>query len=414
MSVYPINVAGISHKTAPLAERERFAFPAVERRRLLADSGRDSLILVTCNRTELYAVGDGEDSRRRILAAAGGSGEGLFVQQGEDAVRHLFAVAAGLDSMVVGEPQILGQVKRAMAEAREAEALGSVLDELVRRALTVGRRVRRETDLGRGLPSIPKVAIAMARLFLGDLGGCRMLIVGTGKLGDLTARTLVRAGASSVVVTNRTPGPGAELAARVGGRAEPFEALDRLLAEADIVVSCTAAKTPVLTLERVAAAVAARGGRRLVLLDIAVPRDVSSEARDLPGVRLCDLDDLRGWGSEAVSPETIAAAGAIVDAEARDFSAWHAGLSAVPTIRALQARAERILEAELGRVTDVDPATLRLFGRRILSKLLHHPIRRLRDGAATGGEGYAELARELFQLEPEGSPPGGGNGAEDG
>ncbi|HUO99963.1 MAG TPA: glutamyl-tRNA reductase [Gemmatimonadota bacterium] len=415
---YPsITALGISHKTAPLSVRERFALARPARRRLLESVGRESLILVTCNRTELYALAPPAELDRLLLAAAG-VGEGVFyVHQGEAAARHLFAVAAGLDSMVLGEPQILGQVKRAMAEAREARALGPVLDELLRRALTVGRRVRRETDLGRGLPSIPKVATGMARLILGDLSGRRMLVVGAGKLGDLTARTLQRAGASSVAVTNRSPEHAETLAQTIGGRAEPFEALDRLLAEADIVLTCTASEAPILTRQRVERALVGRVGDPLVLLDIAVPRDVDAEVRGLAGVRLCDLDDLRGWGSEAVSPETIAAAREIVDAEARDFLGWQAGLSAVPTIRALQARAEWILEDEIERASAADREELRLFGRRVMRKLLHHPIRRLRDSVQAEGDPYLALARDLFGLEgpePDARPDGGGRAGENG
>lgn len=404
MTRYTISMVGVSHRTAHLAERERFAFSPLVRRRLLAESGV-GLMVVTCNRTELYGPGDGAELERRLLSAARGERNGLFVHRGEAAARHLFAVAAGLDSMVLGEPQILGQVKRAMAEAREVGALDGVLDELVRRALTVGRRVRRETDLGRGLPSIPKVATGMARLILGGLAGRRMLLVGTGKLGDLTARTLKGAGATAVAVTNRTPASAEELAQRIGARAEPFEELDRLLAEADIVLTCTAAESPFLTRERVARAMAMRASHardRLVIIDIAVPRDVSANVRELPGVRLCDLDDLREWGSEAISPETVEAARAIVDHEARDFTAWQAGLSAVPTIRALQTRVEQILAAEIDRAVAGDPDALRLFGRRLLNKLLHHPMRRLRDGAASGDERTLELARELFGLERDG------------
>ena len=395
-----ISLVGISHKTAPLPLRERFAFAAPTRGRLLAEAGRESLILVTCNRTELYAMASPLEIERRLLAAAGAREGAFTIRQGEDAVRHLFAVASGLDSMVVGEPQILGQVKRAMAEAREAGALGPLLDELLRRAVAVGRRVRRETDLGRGLPSIPKVATGMARLILGDLGGRRMLIVGAGKLGDLTARTLRRAGATSVAVTNRSPSQAEELARAIGGRAEPFEELDRLLTEADIVLTCTASEAPILTREAVERALAGRaGGTPLVLLDIAVPRDVAADVREVAGVRLCDLDDLREWGSAAVDPRTIAAADAIVVAEARDFTAWHAGLSAVPTIRALQVHAERILEGEIDRASSADPEALRVFGRRVMNKLLHHPIRRLRDGVAAEGDPYLAIARDLFGLE---------------
>ena len=403
---------GISHKTAPLAVRERFAFSGPAARALLSAADGERLLLVTCNRTELYGVEPSDVLAARLLEAAGreADGVGLFRLSGAEAARHFFAVAAGLDSMVIGEPQILGQVRRAMSDARSAGALGPLLDELSRRGMAVGRRVRRETELGKGLPSIPKVAVGVARLALGELAGRSLLIVGTGKLGGLTARTLRRAGAGSVAVVNRTLSAAEDLAAEIGGRVEPFESLDSLLARADIVISCTASPEPVLTRARLAAALQARDPASrapLVIVDIAVPRDVEAEARQLPGVRLFDLDDLRGWGSSAVSPDAIAAAEAIVEEETRDFLAWRAARAAVPTIRALQDRADAILERELGRVSPAEADAMRAFGRRLVAKLLHHPMRKLKDHAAAGSAEYLEVARDLFALEGEngGEPP---------
>jgi glutamyl-tRNA reductase len=300
--------------------------------------------------------------------------------------------------MVVGEPQILGQVKRAMTDAHDARALGVVLGELVRRAISVGRRARRETDLGKGLPSIPKVATGMVRLVLGELGNRTLLIVGSGKLGHQTAGLLRKSGASEVVVTNRSPDAAHRLAAEIGGRAAAFDSLDELLLQADIVITCTAAPSPILTRERLAAAMSARGERKLVLIDIAVPRDVEPEARSLGGVRLYDLDDLRGWGSSSLAPETIARVHAIVDEEVAGFLAWQAARAAVPTIRALRERAERILEGELERRSPEHAEELRQFGRRLINKILHEPLVHLRDGTATDGEAYLSVARDLFGL----------------
>jgi glutamyl-tRNA reductase len=398
-----LHTVGVSHKSSPLVVRERFAFPPGEVRDLLAAPGGERLLLVTCNRTELYGLEPGERLAERVLRAAGPDVDGsvLFALEGAEAARHLFSVAAGLDSMVVGEPQILGQVKRAMRTAREARALGPTLDALSRRALTVGRRVRRETELGKGMPSIPKVAVAVAKLVLGDLTGRSILVVGSGKLGGLTAHTLRRAGAGSVVVTNRTPDLAAQLAIQIGGRAEPLAALDRLLADTDIVISCTASQEPILTRERVEAALSNRASRPLVFVDIAVPRDVAADVRTLAGVKLFDLDDLRGLGSAVVPSDAIASAWAIVEAETRGFLAWQAGRAAVPTIRALQERANTILESELGRVPADHAEVMRAFGRRLVAKLLHHPMRRLRDGAAADGDAYLDVARDLFALESE-------------
>jgi glutamyl-tRNA reductase len=396
-----IAVVGVSHWSAPLAERERFAFGKAVTRRLLQARNGERLLLVTCNRTELYGVGSTDDLRGELLEGAGAADVSLDARSGERAVSHLFSVASGLDSMVLGEYQILGQVKRAMREAREEGALGPLLDELARRALQVGRRVRRETDIGKSLPSIPKVAVGVARLVLGELGGARILVVGSGKLGDLTARALGRTGAQEIVVTNRNPDRARTLAEAVGGRAEPYPALDRLLAETDLVISCTAAPAPVLSRERVERALAGRSNRRLALIDIAVPRDVDPTVRSLPGVRLFDLDDLREWSSVSVAPEILDAARTIVEDETRDFQAWLAGRTAVPTIRELHERAEAILDAEIRRIPEDEREAARRFGRRLLRKLLHPPVSRLRDGAASDGEAYVRLARELFDLDDE-------------
>ena len=404
LSAAGVSVAGISHKTAPLERRERFALQPEAAERMLAKLGTEAFLLVTCNRTELYGTGDARVLETALLDAAGGVESAEFYRKsGGDAVGHLFSVAAGLDSMVIGEPQILGQVKRAMTEAREVGTLGAVLGELVRRAVAVGRRVRRETDLGKGLPSIPKVATGMARLVLGDLANRTLLIIGTGKLGQLTAGLLRRSGASEVVVTNRSLEAARRLAADVGGRAAPFDELDALLLDVDIVITCTAAPAPILTRDRLAKAVSVRSERRLVLIDIAVPRDVEPEARSLRGVRLYDLDDLRGWGSSSLPAATIGRAQAIVDEEAAAFLAWQAARAAVPTIRALRERAESILEQELERRPSAEAEELREFGRRLLAKILHEPLVNLRGGVAVDGERFLSTARELFGLEEDGN-----------
>jgi glutamyl-tRNA reductase len=405
MSGGRVSLAGVSHRTAPLDRRERFAFQSDAAARTLSALGPESFLLVTCNRTELYGSRPAEELETALLAAAGGGDRRDFYRKtGRDAVGHLFAVAAGLDSMVVGEPQILGQVKRAMGEAEAAGSLGPVFGELVRRAISVGRRARRETDLGKGLPSIPKVATGMVRLVIGDLAERTLLIVGTGKLGYQAAGLLRRAGASRVIVTNRSPEAAERLAGEIGGRAAPFDGLDALLVDADIVITCTAASSPILTRDRLAAAMAARRERKLVVIDIAVPRDVDPSARSLRGIRLYDLDDLRGWGSASLAPETIERAHAIVSQEVAGFLGWQAARSAVPTIRALRERAERILEAEVASRAPERAEEMREFGRRLLNKILHQPLVHLRDGAATDGEAYLAVARDLFGLEE------GGNG----
>jgi glutamyl-tRNA reductase len=405
-----VNLVGISHKTAPLARRERFAFPTATCREILSRSAAETLILVTCNRTELYGLAGAATLESNLLAAANAGQGPFYVREGREAVEHLYEVAGGLDSMVLGEPQILGQVKRAMVMAREADRLGPVLDELTRRAVRVGRRIRGETGVGRGLPSIPKVATRMARLTLGELSGRSMLIIGSGKLGDLTAQTLQRAGAADIVVTNRHSESAERLAQSIGGQAESLGEIDRLLADADIVISCTSSQTPILDRQQLERVVRRRRSPQpLVIIDIAVPRDIEPTAREIEGVHLFDLDDLRGWSSEAVPRKAIDAARDIVAAEAQEFDVWLAGRSAVPTIRALRDRAERIVAAEVERAGPDDQETLRAFGRRVMNKLLHHPTARLKDRAASEGETYVDLARDLFALDLE-FPDERGNG----
>ncbi len=411
MSGGRVSLAGVNHRTAPLDRRERFAFQPETAGRLLSTLGPESFLLVTCNRTELYGSRTAEELETALLATAGGGDPRDFYRKTDrDAVGHLFAVSAGLDSMVVGEPQILGQVKRAMGEAEAAGTLGPVLGELVRRAISVGRRARRETDLGKGLPSIPKVATGMVRLVLGDLSERTLLIVGTGKLGHQAACLLRRSGASRVVVTNRSPEAALRLADEIGGRAAPFADLDALLLDADIVITCTAASAPILTRDRLAAAMTARRDRKLVLIDIAVPRDVEPSARSLRGVRLYDLDDLRGWGSASLAPDTIERAHGIVKEEVAGFLGWEAARAAVPTIRALRERAERILEAEVESRAPERAEEMREFGRRLLNKILHEPLVHLRDGAASDGDAYLAMARDLFGLDDgeNGGPRSGG------
>lgn len=396
-----INVVGISHKTAPLARRERFALSALARTRLLSDLGTDAVVLVTCNRTELYGLGEPADLSGALYRAASGGHEPLYVKAGIDAVRHLYGVAAGLDSMVVGEPQILGQVKRAMARSREAGTLGPTLDELFRRSIEVGRRVRAETEVGRGLPSVPKVAAGMAQRFMGRLADCSMVVVGAGKLGELTARALHESGASDVVVTNRNRKAAQALAREIGGRSEPFEDLDHLLESASIVLTCTGSQSPIFSREKLEATVADRNGRPLLVIDIAVPRDVEASVRELDGVRLIDLDDLRCWSSEAVEPGSLEAARGIVENEAEAFRVWIAARGAVPTIRAIRERAEEILTAEVEHAGPEDREALLRFGRRVVNKILHHPLDRLKQRVATEGEDYADWVHDLFALEVE-------------
>jgi len=396
-----ITAVGITHKLAPLAIREPFAFPPEVVERVLAGLHREALLLATCNRTELYGTARTEDLRQALLTHARASEETpLFIRHGRDAVRHLLMVAAGLDSMVIGEPQVLGQVKNAVMVAQRAGSLGVVLDRLGRQALSVGRRVRHETPLGWNRPSIPKVATTVARESLASPSGCTLLVIGAGKVGGLTARALRAMGATSVLVTNRTRETAERLAREIDGRAVPFTDLDALLQQSDIVISCTGSPTPLLDVPGMRQVMAARNGRPLVIIDLAVPRDVVPDVRELFGIRLFDLDDLRARAAETISPEVVTQAEAIVEQETQVFLSWLAGRQAVPTIRALRQRAEAILEEEVRKdgATKLDHLE---FGRRLLNKVLHYPLVRMRDRAASHGPIYVDVARDLFGLDAE-------------
>lgn len=396
-----ITAVGITHKIAPLAIREPFAFPPSVVERVLAGLPGEALLLVTCNRTELYGTARTDQLRQALLTQADVSSETpLFVRHGRDAVRHLFTVAAGLDSMVMGEPQVLGQVKDAIALARRVGSLGKVFDRLGQQAVIVGRRVRHETPLGWNRPSIPKVATNVAKESLDGLSGVSLLVIGAGKVGGLTARALRDMGAGSVLVTNRTQKTAEALAREIGGQAAPFADLDRLVQESDIVVSCTGSATPLLDVPRMQQVIALRDGRPLVLIDLAVPRDVVPAVRALSGIRLFDLDDLRTRAAETIPSEVIKQAEAIVDQETQALLTWLAGRQAVPTIRALQRRAEVILEEELRKNGAANSDDLQEFGRRLLNKLLHYPLIRMRDRAAHGPL-YVDVARDLFGLDAE-------------
>ncbi len=397
-----ITAVGITHKIAPLAIRESFAFPPSVAERVLAGLPGEALLLVTCNRTELYGTALTDQLRQALLTHADASSETpLFVRHGRDAVRHLFTVAAGLDSMVMGEPQVLGQVKDAITLARRVGSLGKLFDRLGQQAVIVGRRVRHETALGWNRPSIPKVAMMVAKESLDGLSGVNLLVIGAGKVGGLTARALRNMGAGSVLVTNRTQEMAEALAREIGGQAAPFVDLDRLVQESDIVISCTGSATPLLDVPLMQQVMATRDGRPLLLIDLAVPRDVAPGVRGLSGIRLFDLDDLRARTAETVPSEVVMQAETIVEQETQALLTWLAGRQAVPTIRAIRRRAEAILEEELRRNGAANPEHLQDFGRRLLNKLLHYPLVRMRDRAASHGPLYVDVARDLFGLDEE-------------
>jgi glutamyl-tRNA reductase len=436
-------VVGASHRTAPVGVLERLAVAADQAPRILGEllaqpHVGEAVVLSTCNRVEVYAAvtafhGGLADVCRTLATHAGCAqpalAEHLYVYYDGAAVDHAYRVAAGLDSMVVGEGQILGQLREAYHTATEADSVGRLLHELMQQALRVGKRARAETDLDRAGQSVVTAALDVAARTLrtgpdagaGDwdtgtfpeyaqvLAGRPALVVGAGSMGALAVATLARAGAAPLSVANR----GADRAARLAGAYQaapvPFDQVPALLSTVDIVVTATASREPVLTAATVAGSLARRrpDAGPLVILDLAVPRDVEPAVADLPGVLLVDIDGLARALDGAPHLAAVTAAEQIVDAEVEAFLGWLRGTEVAPTVAALRARAEDVVTAELRRLaqrrpdlTDEQRAEVAHTMHRVVQRLLHQPTVRVRQLAAEpGGDQYAALLRELFDLD---------------
>ena len=405
-------LVGTSHHHAPIELRERVALDREAAQALatrLAAGGGEAVCLSTCNRTELYVVAaDGEEAEQRAVSALAELEpeveRALYRLRDHAAALHLFRVAAGLDSLVPGEGEILGQVRAAYASG----TTGAVLDRAFRQALHAGRKVRAQTAIGESPASVSSAAAALAEQVFGDLGGRAILLVGAGKISEQAARNLLSRGARIAFVANRTFDRAEELARRFGAEPLPFEQIADELVAADVVVASTSAPGFVLDAETVARAVRGRRGRQLLLIDLAVPRDLDPAIHELEGCYLYDVDDL-----EAIVAETLAGrrgeaerAEAIVSAEAEKFHEWHASLEIVPAIASLRARAEEIREAELrkaegllGRLDEGQRKAVESITAQIVNKLLHMPTVRLKQAAAAAdGVVYAEAVRHLFGL----------------
>lgn len=410
-------VVGLNHRTAPVDVLER-AVAADADGKVTADvrdseNVLESVVLVSCNRVELYTDVTRFHAGVADLTSALERHSGvpqeeltrcLYVHFQERAVQHLFGVACGLDSMVVGEPQILGQVRAAMRTADDDGTLGRELGELFRRALRVGKRARSEAGIDATGASLVSVALDEVREVTGELAGRRALVVGAGAMGGLAVATLRRAGAD-VIVANRTPEPAARLAADYGGHAVRLTDVDAELVTADLVVACTGAVGTVLSRSAVGSALARRGGRPLVLVDLAVPRDIDPEAADLPGITLVGLERLAERSTE---PAEVAAVRRLVAEEVEAFARSLEQAQVAPTVAALRGVAARVVEHEMerlrGRAPDLDErarAEVAKTVHRIVDKLLHTPTVRVKQLASgPGGGSYAAALRELFDLDP--------------
>ena len=406
-----LTLAGVSHHKAPIELRERVALDLDACRALAAGLDGEAVVLSTCNRTELYLVQDQHAEELAVETLADLAGErkddlaaALYRLRDEGAALHLFRVAAGLDSLVPGEGEILGQVRSAF----EAGSPGPFLDKLFRQALHVGRRVRLETAINESPASVPSAAAALAQQVFDDLSGRRVLVLGAGKMSEATARNLVSRGAEVAVVANRTLTHGEDLARSLGAGALALDGVAAELEQVDIVVSATSASGHVLGRDDVAAALKARKGRPLLLVDLAVPRDLDPAINDLDGCFLYDVDDLEAVVAETLSGRRGEAAQAerLVAEEADRFREWQASLDVVPTIAAIRALAEEIRDSELAKagskLSESERKHVESVTSQILAKLLHLPTIRMKEAAAAAdGVVYADVVRHLFGLEEE-------------
>ena len=414
-----IVVVGLNHETAPVSVREALAFPKERLPEALArvreDAGLgEAMILSTCNRVEVYGRSTEESAGAvaAFLARYHGRdpaeiGPHLYRLEGEAAVRHAFRVAASLDSMVMGEPQILGQVKDAYEAAENAGSLGSVLNALRNRSVAAAKRARTETAIGRNAVSVSHVAVELARKIFGELRDRSVLLVGAGKMSEVAARQMVRDGARASVLGGRTFEKAEQLASALGGRAAPFEALRSELVRADIVISGTGAPGVVIERADVEAAQAARRGHPLFLIDIAVPRDIAADAGKVSGVFLYDLDDVKKVAEANLRErkKEAAAAEAILEHEIREFLEWRRSLEVVPLLVELRRRADEIRKAEiekarrrLGPLTPEQESALEAATAAIVNKLLHGPTVHLKQMAGNGQAEHVGFIRKLFGL----------------
>ena len=419
---------GVSHKTAPLELRERLALPegrAVGLLSELSDSEHvhEASAISTCNRTELYLVAadpvEAESHALGLLAREGGiqptelAGR-LYSLRGSGAVRHLYRVAAGLDSMILGEVEVQGQVKRAYELALVEGATGPILNRLFRGALAAGKRARSETGVSeRGL-SLPSVSVELARRALGDLANRTVLLVGAGETAELTARALSARGVETVFVANRHYNRAIGLAQRFGGRAVRIDELPARMQDADIVVSSTNSPHHLIERDELDLVMKAREGRPLLLVDLAVPRDIEPECVEVDGVSLHDVDDVQAIADRNASGREAEARRAerLLDAEVARFERWLGSLEAIPTVAALRRRAEEVVERVLAEndsrwegLSGGDRERLGLMARAIANRLLHEPTLQLKR-AAQDEDAYARVhaLRELFGLDVDTAP----------
>ncbi|WP_445148115.1 glutamyl-tRNA reductase [Baekduia sp. Peel2402] len=417
---------GISHKTAPVAVRERLALTVKDQQALCAelvatDVVREAVAISTCNRTEVYVVGDPVSAETELLgrlAQHAGTrptelAEAMYAPRNCDAARQLYRVVSGLESMIVGEAEIQGQTKRAYEAALEAGTTGPLTNRLFTAALQTGKRVRSETAIGEGRGSVSSVAVSLARDIMGpDLAKRDVVIIGAGETSELTAQALADEGVRTIFVANRHADRARSIAERFGGSVSSLHDLPDRLAEADIVVSSTASPHPIIGVDELAVVMREREGAPLLLIDIAVPRDVDPACGELDGVTLYDIDDLQQVVTrtrEVREAERVQAEGVVED-EIQRFARWMGQLDVMPTIAALREHGDTIVDQVLaenaGRWESASPrdrARIEALAKSVMQRLLHEPTIRLKSVDRDGGHGRVQFARELFGL-AEGVP----------
>jgi glutamyl-tRNA reductase len=413
-----IVVCGLSHKTVPLPVLEQLAFqpedvPKSLSRLMDHDSIHEGLILSTCNRIEVYATvhrfHPAVDEIRTFLSDVSGVAsariaDGLYTYHDVSAVRHLFNVASGADSMVVGEPQILGQVRDAYRAAAEEGTARRMLSALFERALHVGKRARTETHIARHVVSLPQAAARVASELAGDLNGKTVLVIGAGRMGELAARAAADNGCSDIVIANRTASKARSLAEVMNGRAVSLDEVPPLLGSVDVVISVTSSTEPVISSDEIARATMSRE-TLLVAIDLGMPRDIESSARDIPSVALRDLTDLGAIverGAQARRAE-LPRVESIIAEEVDDFCAWERSLALDPAITELRAWAEEIRQREMAKLAkgldDAGREALDRATRGLVNKLLHRPMTQMRELVrGKDGQVFLEAFQEIFDL----------------
>ncbi len=409
---------GLSHKQAPIAVREQLAVPADQLpdrlRQLRAIQGvKEAILVSTCNRLEIFAVADGREPGEDILEMLGSvAAPHAVCRFDDDALRHLFRVAASLDSMVVGEAQILGQVKDAAAQAQHEGVLGPELSKALARATTAAKRVRTETEIARGAVSVSSVAVQLAHKLLGSLEGKSVLLVGAGEMAQLAARELRSAGARELLVANRSPERAQDLAREVDGVPVSLEELPALLERADVAICSTGATRFVVTRETMARALKHRRYRPIFLVDLTLPRNVEPSANELENVYVYDLDDLERVAAQNrdLREAHIGKAEQIVEEELKAFLVTIRERKAVPVLARLRAHAEAVARAEVEKtlaalhgLDEKQQKSVRAMASAIVNKLLHTPTTKLRADAGQGPLGDAAAA--LFGLDTPGPQP---------